>query len=101
AVDTGASLANLDFFIDGRYAAETHGSKLTHWLMKPATPQTLSKLKKLSTGSNEALIQFVEDGIAIAGVPVITSTHVDANTFAWGVDRTQLRYVLRKGTEVR
>jgi hypothetical protein len=33
-------------------------------------------------------------------IPVITSTHVDANTFAWGVDKSQLRYVLRSGTTV-
>jgi len=81
-VDTGSSLTNLDKFVSGRYAAEAHGSKLTHWLMKPATAETLSLLKKLTTGSNESLISFVEDGLRIAGVPVITSTHVDANTFA-------------------
>jgi hypothetical protein len=99
-VDTGSSLTNLDKFVWGRYAAEAHGSKLTHWLMKPATAETLSLLKKLTTGSNESLISFVEDGLRIAGVPVITSTHVDANTFAWGVDASQLRYVVRKGTTV-
>ena len=99
-MDTGSSLTNLDKFVSGRYAAEAHGSKLTHWLMKPATAETLSLLKKLSTGSNESLISFVEDGLRIAGVPVITSTHVDANTFAWGVDASQLRYVVRKGTTV-
>jgi hypothetical protein len=43
----------------------------------------------------------VEDGITIAGLPVITSTHVDAATFAWGVDATQQRYVLRSGTTVQ
>ena len=73
-MDTGSSLTNLDKFVSGRYAAEAHGSKLTHWLMKPATAETLSLLKKLTTGSNESLISFVEDGLRIAGVPVITST---------------------------
>ncbi|ETZ58190.1 phage capsid family protein [Mycobacterium avium MAV_120709_2344] len=31
---------------------------------------------------------------------MITSTHVDADTVAWGVDKTQQRYVLRSGTTV-
>ena len=34
-------------------------------------------------------------------LPVITTTDVDAATLAWGVDRTQQRLVIRKGTEVR
>jgi|GEM_PF-5246453 HK97 family phage major capsid protein len=99
AVDTGASLSNLDNFVSGRYAAEAHGAKLTHWLMSPTTAETLSLLKRQS-GSNESLIQFVEDGIAFAGLPVITSIHVDANTFAWGIDKTQQRFVVRSGTKV-
>jgi HK97 family phage major capsid protein len=100
AVDTGSSLTNLDKFVSARYAAEAQGAKLTHFVMKPATAETLSLLKKLSSGSNESLIAFVEDGLRIAGVPVITSTSVDANTFAWGIDRSQQRYVLRTGTTV-
>lgn len=42
----------------------------------------------------------MEDGIAVAGLPVLTSTHVDAATVAWGVDSTLQRYVVRKGTTV-
>jgi HK97 family phage major capsid protein len=99
AVDTGASLTNLDSFIAGRYAAEAHGAKLTHWLMDPTTAETLSKLKTQS-GSNQPLLEFVEDGITVAGLPVLTSTDVDAATFAWGVDKSQQRYVLRRGTTV-
>ncbi len=67
--------------------------------MDPTTAEALSLLKRAS-GSNEPLLEFVEDGIAIAGLPVITSTAVDAATFAWGIDKTQQRYVLRKGTTV-
>lgn len=99
AVDTGASLTNLDSFIAGRYTAETNGAHLTHWLMDPSTAQTLSLLKRQS-GSNESLLEFVEDGMRIAGLPVITSTDVDSATFAFGIDSTQQRYVLRKGTVV-
>lgn len=98
-VDTGTAVANLDAFVQGRYAAEAHGAKLTHWLMSPATAEQLSLLKR-QTGSNEPLIEFVEDGITVAGLPVITSTHIDAETIAWGVDKAQQRYVLRKGTTV-
>ena len=31
---------------------------------------------------------------------MITSIHVDANTFAWGIDKTQQRFVVRSGTKV-
>lgn len=98
-VDTGATLSNLDSFIAGRYAAETHGAKLTHWVMTPTTAETLSKLKTAS-GSNMPLLQFVADGIEVAGLPVITSTAVDSTSVAWGIDSTQQRYVVRKGTAV-
>ncbi|OCB36994.1 capsid protein [Mycobacterium malmoense] len=98
-VDPGTSVTNLDAFISARYAAEAHSAKLTHWLMSPTTAETLSKLK-IASGSNQTLIQFVEDGITVAGLPVLTSTHVDAGTVAWGIDKTQQRYVSRKGTTV-
>ncbi|VBA57610.1 hypothetical protein LAUMK191_04100 [Mycobacterium attenuatum] len=98
-VDTGASLSNLDPFVSARYAAEAQGANLTHWVMSPTTAETLSKLKTAS-GSNQSLLQFVEDGITVAGLPVLTSTHVDAGTVAWGIDKTQQRYVLRRGTTV-
>ncbi|MFA5707386.1 phage major capsid protein [Mycolicibacterium sp.] len=99
AVDTGGTLANLDKFIEARYAAEAANANLTHWLMSPATAETLSKLKTASD-SNQHLIEFVADGITVAGLPVITSTHVDAGSDAWGVDKSQLRYVLRQGSTV-
>jgi HK97 family phage major capsid protein len=101
AVDSaGPALTNLDKFVSARYAAEAHGAKLTHWLIDPSVAEALSLLKKLSSGSNESLLQFVEDGITIAGLPVITTTDVDAATLAWGVDRSQQRLVTRKGTSV-
>jgi hypothetical protein len=59
-VDPGTSVANLDPFVSARYAAEAHGAKLSAW----------------------PLLQFVEDGIEVAGLPVLTSTHVDAGTVA-------------------
>lgn len=99
SVDTGAALTNLDSFVAGRYAAEANGAKLSHWIVSPATAEALSKLKTAS-GSNQPLLEFVEDGITVAGLPVLTSTFVDAATFAWGLDKTQQRFVLRSGTTV-
>lgn len=98
-VDPGAALSNLDPFVSARYAAEAHSAKVSAWLMAPSTAEALSKLKTAS-GSNQPLLQFVEDGITVAGLPVLTSTHVDADTVAWGIDKTQVQYVLRKGTTV-
>ncbi|MCV7399512.1 phage major capsid protein [Mycobacterium fragae] len=98
-VDTAGTLANLDPFIEARYAGGANGAKLTHWLTSPATAEALSKLKTASD-SNQPLLQFVEDGITVPGLPVLTSTRVDAATVAWGVDSTQESYVLRKGTTV-
>lgn len=98
-VDPGASVTSLDWAIDARFAAESQGANVTHFLVHPDTAKTLSKIKD-QTGSQRNLLQFVEDGLQIAGVPVITSTHVDADSTAWAVDKSQLRYVLRQGTTV-
>jgi len=100
-VNAGSSVTNLDAFVDAKFAAEAHGASITTFVMHPDTARTLSKLKTNSTDSNLSLLQIVADGIQIAGVPVLTSTHVDAGTVAFGLDATQLRYVLRQGTEVR
>ena len=60
----------------------------------------MSNLKVLTLGSNQPLLSIVEDGLVIAGLPVITSVDVDAATLAWGIDSTQQRLVVRKGTTV-
>lgn len=99
-VDTGASLTNLDPFIDARFKANAVGAQLTSWVMHPDTANTLTKLKKLTSGSNEALLSFVDDGILIAGLPVLLSPHVGAATFAWGIPKQRVVTVIRKGTEV-
>lgn len=99
-VDTGASIANLDPFISAIFKAQAVGANITHWVMDPATAETLSKLKK-ATGSNEPLLELVADGFRVAGIPVLTNAAVDADTFAWGIDSTRTKTVLRKGTEVK
>ncbi|EIC61606.1 phage capsid protein [Mycobacteroides abscessus M94] len=45
-------------------------------------------------------MSFVDDGILIAGLPVLLSPHVDAATFAWGIPKQRVVTVIRKGTEV-
>ena len=98
-VDTGASLTNLDPFVSARYAALSAGSTLTNWIVRPAVAEALSKLK-VETGSNQSLLQFVEDGIVVAGLPVLVSDQVDAATLFWGIPKPHVMFVQRKGTTV-
>ena len=101
AVDTGpiASVANLDPFVAARFKAMSVGAELTSWVMSPTTAEALSKIK-LQTGSNQTLLQFVEDGLVVAGLPVFVSPNVDVLTLAWGIPKARTVTVLRKGTEV-
>lgn len=99
SVDTGTALANLDPFIKARYAAIAAGSELSSWIVSPATAEAVSLLKETS-GSNRNLIEFVEDGLRVAGLPVLVSDQVDAATLFWGVPEAHVMYVLRKGTSV-
>ena len=82
-VDTGASLTNLDPFVGGSYAALSAGSTLTNWIVRPAIAEALSKLK-VASGSNQSLLQFVDDGIVVRGLPVLVSDQVDAYTRVLG-----------------
>lgn len=60
----------------------------------------MSKLK-VASGSNQSLIQFVqEDGITVAGLPVIVSDQVDADTKFWGIPAAHVVLVMRSGTRV-
>lgn len=95
----GGTLTNLDPFITARYAALSNRAKLSHWLVRPEVAETLSKIK-VQSGSTQTLLQFVDDGLQIAGLPVIVSDQVDEDTSFWGVDFRQIAFVLRKGTEV-
>ena len=101
SVDTGAiaSVANLDPFIDAQFAAEAVGAELTSWVMHPTIARQLSKIK-VQTGSNQALLQRVEDGRRVAGLPVFVSPKVDALTLAWGIPKARTVTVLRNRTEV-
>lgn len=98
-VDPGSTATNVDSFIGSRFEAEGFGANLTHWLVSPETALGLSLLKRQS-GSNESLIDIVQDGLQVAGLPVLVSPYVDTATSAWGVDSTQIRFVQRTGTTV-
>ena len=98
-VDTGGSLTNLDAFVSARYAAQAEGSTLTSWIVRLAVVEALSKLK-VETGSNQSLLQFVDDGIVVAGLPVLVSDQVDANTLFWGIPKQHVMFVHRKDTSV-
>lgn len=99
-VDTGAGITNLDPFVSARYKAIANGSTLTSWIVSPDTAETLSNLK-VQTGSNQSLLQFVDDGIVVAGLPVLVSDQIDEDTVAWGIPKAHSLFVQRKGTEVR
>lgn len=94
-----AAITNLDPFIEARFTAEANRSKLTHWIVSPKTAQTISQLK-VQTGSNQNLVEIVEDGLRLVGLPVLISPHVAATTSFYGVDKSQVIFVLRKGTTV-
>lgn len=98
-VDTGASITNLDPFIEAVYKAQAVGAELNSWVMDPAVAETVSKLKK-ATGSNENLIGFNANGLTILGLPVHTLAAVDANTLFWGIPKDRVVTVLRKDAEV-
>lgn len=98
-VAVGTTLDNLDAFVSARYAAVANGSELTSWIVSPAVAEQLSKLKT-ANGSNQPLIQFVEDGITVVGLPVLVSDQVDATTIAWGIPKDHVKFVMRKGTKV-
>lgn len=98
-VDTGASITNEDPFIDAIFAAEAVGAQIDRWVMHPNVAKTLSKIKK-ATGSNERLLQRTTDGAFIAGIKVLTDSKVDASTFAWGIDSSRVKIVLRQDTEM-
>jgi hypothetical protein len=89
-VGSALSTALSDPFVAARYAALRHGSELTSWIVSPATAEALSKLKTTS-GSNQSLLQFVEDGLVVAGLPVLVSDQVDATTKFWGIPKAQVK----------
>ena len=96
-IDAGP-FANLDPFHDAKKEAADAGAELTHFLLAPDVANTLAKIKQGDT-SNMGLLETVDDGIRLAGVPVLVSPAVAAGN-AWGVDGSQIMVVRRTGTKV-
>ncbi|MGG7103117.1 MULTISPECIES: phage major capsid protein [Rhodococcus] len=99
SVDTGASLTNLDAFVSAKYAALANRGEITNWIISPTVAEQVSQLK-VGSGSNQNLLQFVENGMMIAGVPVLISDQVDAATKFWGISKARTVLVIREGTKV-
>jgi HK97 family phage major capsid protein len=101
-IDTGTvTLTSLDPFHQAKADALADGAELSVFLLAPDVALSLSKSKKLATGSNESLFDTtgVSDGITLAGVPVLVSTDIPAGN-AWGIDGSQVLVVQRTGTKV-
>lgn len=95
----GAALADLDIFHQARSDARDNGAELTHFVVANDVALALAQLKE-ATGSNKSLLQSTDDGVLLAGLPMLASVDVAAGE-VWGLDRNQLFYVRRTGTEVR
>ncbi|UTT48922.1 phage major capsid protein [Rhodococcus gordoniae] len=96
-VDAGAFI-NLDPFHDAKLQAFNNNAELTHFVLAPDVANTLAKVKTAS-GSNAGLLETVDDGVRLAGVPVYVSRAVAPGN-AWGLDKRQIRTVRRLGTTI-
>jgi hypothetical protein len=85
--------------VSARYAAQAAGATLTNWIVRPTVAEALSKLK-VETGYNQSLLQFVDDGIVVACLPVLVSDQVDEDTVFWGIPKAHVMFVQRKNTTV-
>lgn len=98
------SITNIDPFAEAVSKLENVGGRVTHFVANASTVLTLSKLKKLSTGSNEPLLQpdpTQPTRRQILGIPLISvpDTVVAANT-VWALDNSRVFVILRQGAEL-
>ncbi|MGW8815507.1 phage major capsid protein [Gordonia terrae] len=97
-VDTGAGWTTLDYVHDAKTQAMANGADLTHIVLAPDVALALAKAKT-GTGSNQSLIETVDDGIRLAGLIALVSGAVSAGN-AWALDASQVMTVRRLGTTV-
>ncbi|EME18761.1 phage major capsid protein [Rhodococcus triatomae] len=97
-VDTGAAWTTLDHFHQAKHDATAEGAELTHIVLAPDVALALAKAKT-GTGSNQGLLETVDDGIRLAGLVALISPAVAAGN-AWALDSTQVMTVRRRGTTV-
>lgn len=101
-VNAGSSFANLDPFAEAISKAEVVGAQITAWVTHPTTLLGLSQLKKLSTGSNEPLLQpdpTLPTRRQILGVPIYPSPYVDEGA-VWGIPMARVFVVLRSDVDL-
>ncbi|MBJ7481630.1 MULTISPECIES: phage major capsid protein [Rhodococcus] len=98
SIDTDGTYLNLDPFVDAQALAVSNSAELSHFVVAPDVATGLAKVKE-TTGSNRGLLESAGDGTLLAGIPMIVSPHV-ANGEVWGLDKTQVFTVIRKGSTV-
>lgn len=97
-VDTGAGWTTLDYVHDAKTQAMANGADLTHIVLAPDVALALAKAKT-GTGSNQSLLETVDDGTRLAGLVALVSGAVPAGN-AWALDASQVMTVRRLGTTV-
>jgi HK97 family phage major capsid protein len=101
--DTGAASFTQDDIIKAVYlvnGAGGIGAPKADTLILPVTSAEQLSLTKVGTGYNTYALPLIFDGSPLEGLKVIVSDLVDADTFAWVLDSTKNRLVLRKGTQI-
>lgn len=98
------TITNVDPFSEAISKAENEGAQITAFVANASTVLALSKLKKLTTGSNEPLLQpdpTLPTRRQILGVPLysVPATVVPANT-VWAVDISRVFVVVRQDVEL-
>lgn len=101
-LNVGAALTNLDWAEEAIALAATAKSHISTFVCHPDDALALALLKE-SAASNRGLLQSdpAQPTVrSIAGVPLITSTHVSVGTI-WGIPKETAHTVVRKQAEVK
>lgn len=104
-VDTDTTpLTNVDAFSEAISLAENEGAMVTAFAANASTVLALSKVKKLTTGSNEPLLTpdpTLPTRRQILGVPLWSLPNtVIPNGVVWGIDASRVFVVLRQDVEL-
>jgi HK97 family phage major capsid protein len=101
--DTGAASFTQDDLIKAVYkvnGAGGLGAPRANTIILPVASAEALSLTKTASGYNTYALPMQADGSSLEGLRVIVSDRVDANTFAWILDSSKNRLVLRKGTQI-
>lgn len=101
-VTAGSVFDDLDPFAEAVSKAEVVGAQITSWVAHPTTLLALAQLKKLTTGSNEPLLQpdpTMPTRRQILGIPVYWSPAVDEGA-VWGIPAARTFVVRRQDVEL-